>query len=51
MTVERTAELTVMGRVNAYITMTKPDVTLLVIMTTAVGYCMGARGPVNWPAL
>lgn len=51
MNVERTAELTVRGRVNAYITMTKPDVTLLVIMTTAAGYCMGARGSVNWLAM
>lgn len=51
MSVERTAELTVIGRVNAYITMTKPDVTLLVIMTTAAGYCMGARGSVNCLAM
>lgn len=51
MNAERTAELMVMGRVNAYITMTKPDVTLLVIMTTAAGYCMGARGPMNWQAM
>src|SRR5579871_1257827 len=29
-------------------TLTKPDVSLLVLMTTAAGYYMGARGPVNW---
>ena len=51
MSVEHTAELPLMARVNAYLTMTKPDVTLLVVMTTAAGYCMGARGAVNWVAM
>src|SRR5262249_44238038 len=51
MNVERMAEFPLMSRVNAYIAMTKPDVTLLVVMTTAAGYCMGARGPVDWVAL
>src|SRR5579885_1578013 len=44
----RTAELTLASRASAYITLTKPDVSLLVLMTTAAGYYMGARGPVNW---
>jgi heme o synthase len=47
----RTPALPVMTRVHAYITMTKPDVTLLVIMTTAAGYCMGSHGPVRWLAM
>ena len=51
MRMERTAEVSLLARVKAYFTMTKPDVTLLVILTTAAGYCMGARGPVNWPAM
>jgi protoheme IX farnesyltransferase len=44
----RTAELTLASRASAYVTLTKPDVSLLVLMTTAAGYYMGARGPVNW---
>ena len=51
MNVERAVELPVLARLNAYYTMTKPDVTLLVVMTTAAGYCMGARGPVSWLAM
>jgi protoheme IX farnesyltransferase len=30
------------------VALTKPDVSFLVLMTTAAGYYMGARGPVNW---
>ena len=44
----RTTELALSSRANAYIALTKPDVSLLVLMTTAAGYYMGARGPVNW---
>lgn len=51
MRVERAAELPLMARVNAYVSMTKPDVTLLVVMTTAAGYCMGAPGALNWAAM
>ena len=51
MNVERTVELSLLSRVNAYVTMTKPDVTLLVVLTTAAGYCMGARGAVNWGSM
>jgi heme o synthase len=36
------------SRVGAYMALTKPDVSLLVLITTAAGYYMGARGPVNW---
>ena len=36
------------SRWNAYLALTKPDVSLLVLVTTAAGYYMGARGPVNW---
>jgi heme o synthase len=35
-------------RVGAYWALTKPDVSLLVLITTAAGYYMGARGPLNW---
>ncbi len=40
--------MTLASRAGAYLTLTKPDVSLLVLMTTAAGYYMGARGPVDW---
>ena len=48
MSTARTAELTLFSRASAYVTLTKPDVSFLVLMTTAAGYYMGVRGPVNW---
>ncbi|HSC45363.1 MAG TPA: heme o synthase [Candidatus Acidoferrum sp.] len=48
MSTARSTELTLLSRANAYVALTKPDVSLLVIMTTAAGYYMGARGPVDW---
>jgi len=44
----RTAEFAATSRLNAYVALTKPDVSFLVVMTTAGGYYMAARGPVNW---
>jgi heme o synthase len=44
----RATELAAMSRANAYISLTKPDVSFLVLITTAAGYYMGARGPVDW---
>jgi protoheme IX farnesyltransferase len=48
----RTAELTLASRVasraNAYVALTKPDVSFLVVITTAAGFYMGSRGPVDW---
>jgi len=44
----RTTELTLSARANGYVSLTKPDVSFLVLMTTAAGYYMGARGPVDW---
>jgi heme o synthase len=48
MSTARTVDLTIGSRASAYIALTKPDVSLLVLMTTAAGYYMGVRGPVNW---
>jgi len=48
MSTARTVDLTLASRANAYIALTKPDVSLLVLMTTAAGYYMGVRGPVGW---
>jgi protoheme IX farnesyltransferase len=44
----RTTELTLASRAHAYAALTKPDVSFLVLMTTAAGYYMGVRGPVDW---
>ena len=35
-------------RLSAYIALTKPDVSFLVLMTTGAGFYMGARGPIPW---
>jgi heme o synthase len=43
-----TTEITLASRANAYVALTKPDVSFLVLMTTAAGYYMGARGAVDW---
>src|SRR2546430_11919316 len=48
MSTARTTELTLSARANGYVALTKPDVSFLVLMTTAAGYYMGARGPVGW---
>ncbi|HWY43884.1 MAG TPA: heme o synthase [Candidatus Sulfotelmatobacter sp.] len=48
MSTAQTTEITPASRAGAYLTLTKPDVSLLVLMTTAAGYYMGARGPVDW---
>jgi protoheme IX farnesyltransferase len=48
MSTARIVELTLASRASAYIGLTKPDVSFLVLMTTAAGYYMGARGPVSW---
>lgn len=36
------------SRAGAYLSLTKPDVSFLVVLTTAAGYYMGVRGPVSW---
>lgn len=43
-----TTEVTLSTRANAYVALTKPDVSFLVLMTTGAGYVMGSRGPLNW---
>jgi len=48
MSTVRTADLTLASRANAYVALTKPDVSFLVLITTAAGYYMGVRGPVSW---
>lgn len=48
MSTTRTIDLSAAARANAYVALTKPDVSFLVLMTTAAGYYMGVRGPVGW---
>ena len=48
MSTARTTEIALGARANAYVALTKPDVSFLVLITTAAGYYMGARGPVAW---
>src|SRR5271156_6109769 len=48
MSTARAAEMTLSSRAGAYVALTKPDVSFLVLITTAAGYYMGVRGPVNW---
>jgi protoheme IX farnesyltransferase len=48
MSTVRSTEITLASRANAYVALTKPDVSFLVLMTTAAGYYMGARGAVDW---
>jgi heme o synthase len=44
----RSAVLALPGKLSAYVALTKPDVSFLVLMTTGAGFYMGARGPVPW---
>jgi protoheme IX farnesyltransferase len=48
MSTAQTTEVTLASRAGAYLALTKPDVSLLVLMTTGAGFYMGARGPVDW---
>src|SRR4029077_17764491 len=48
MSTVRTTEITLASRANAYVALTKPDVSFLVLMTTGAGFYMGSRGAVDW---
>ncbi|GAC1626510.1 MAG: heme o synthase [Candidatus Acidiferrum sp.] len=47
-TTVQTGALVTTSKFSAYVALTKPDVSFLVLMTTAAGYYMGVRGAVNW---
>jgi len=36
------------SRTMAYVALTKPDVSFLVVLTTLAGYALGAVGPLDW---
>ncbi len=44
----RTVEFSLSSRAIAYVALTKPDVSFLVVVTTGAGYYMAVQGPVNW---
>ncbi|HVG32624.1 MAG TPA: heme o synthase [Pyrinomonadaceae bacterium] len=33
---------------SAYLELTKPRITFLIVLTAAAGFCLGARGPINY---
>lgn len=47
MSTARTAALALPSRAMAYLALTKPDVSFLVVLTTAAGFYMGSRGPLD----
>jgi heme o synthase len=47
----RTASLTGFEKPWAYVVLTKPDVTFLVVITTIAGFYLGSRGPLDWMRL
>jgi protoheme IX farnesyltransferase len=44
----RSATLAQPTKLSAYISLTKPDVSFLVLMTSGAGFYMGTRGPIPW---
>jgi len=45
------ASSTAKARVGAYLELTKPRITFLIVLTAAAGFALGSRGPVNYFAL
>jgi heme o synthase len=43
-----TAAVAQTTKLGAYVALTKPDVSFLVLMTTGAGFYMGTRGPMPW---
>src|SRR5213079_3364773 len=39
------------SKIRDYYTLTKPEVNLLILMTTSAGYYLGLRGPFHLPGL
>jgi protoheme IX farnesyltransferase len=48
MTTTRVATTPALTRSMAYVALTKPDVSFLVVMTTLAGYALGSVGPLDW---
>jgi heme o synthase len=47
----RTAEIATVDKPWAYVVLTKPDVTFLVVITTVAGFYLGSRGALDWTLL
>src|ERR1700720_2470989 len=47
----RTAEITAYEKPWAYVVLTKPDVTFLVVITTVAGFYLGSHGSLDWSLL
>src|SRR4030088_2396590 len=45
---EVVAPLGAKARAAAYIQLTKPPITFLIVLTSAAGFCLGSRGAVNY---
>lgn len=39
------------AKAAAYLELTKPRITFLIVLTAAAGFCLGAKGALNYPAL
>ncbi len=48
---EAVAPLTAKARAAAYLELTKPRITILIVLTSAAGFALGSRGPVNYAVL
>ena len=48
MSTARVAAASSPSRPMAFLTLTKPDVSFLVVMTTAAGFALGTVGPLDW---
>lgn len=44
----RVVTMAAQGKTWAYVTLTKPDVTFLVVLTTVAGFYLGSSGSPNW---
>jgi heme o synthase len=48
---ERAEAISSLDKPWAYVVLTKPDVTFLVVITTLAGFYLGSNGPIEWATL
>src|SRR2546423_15692476 len=44
----RDIELSLRERMSAYVELTKPRITFLIVLTSAAGFCLGAKGGLDY---
>jgi heme o synthase len=44
----RAVELSLRERISAYLELTKPRITFLIVLTSAAGFCLGAKGGLDY---